>query len=57
MKQIKESIQRTQNKVLINSVLVESKNYTKLKRFWKNGFYYKVYVVDNSVLNKWRVGF
>lgn len=49
---IKESINKTRYKFLLNDLLQKSNNYIKIKVFYKNGLIFKIYPVENTLLNK-----
>lgn len=49
---MKKQINKTRYKVLLNRLVVESENYIKVRVFYNNGLLFKVYPIENTLLNK-----
>ncbi|MCH7568410.1 MAG: hypothetical protein IIA87_03230 [Nanoarchaeota archaeon] len=49
---MEKEINQTKYKILFNKLLLESETYPKTTVYWKNGLYFKITPVDNTLLNK-----
>ena len=52
MQYIEKKTYKTKNRVLFNSLLVNSVNYVKVILYYNNGFRFKVFPIENTQLNK-----